>query len=181
VHVTRRLGTRIALVFALAAGSAGPAAGDPPAGETSLLRTDVAAVQPADLVALLAPERGTRINPQAPPTIQLPVLFEFGTVDLLPDSVAWLEKVSTALASPDLQPFRFRVEGHTDSWGEPGSNERLSIARAEAVKAFVVARGIAPARIETVGRGESDPIDSNETPEGRQHNRRVEFANLGPR
>jgi outer membrane protein OmpA-like peptidoglycan-associated protein len=165
----------------LAFGLAVPAAGDPPTGEASLLRTQVEAVQPADLVALLAPERGTRVNPQAPPTIQLPVLFEFGTVTLLPDSVAWLEKVSAALASPDLEPFRFRVEGHTDSWGEPTANERLSVARAEAVKAFVVGRGVAAGRIETVGRGESDPIDSNETPEGRQNNRRVEFANLGPR
>jgi outer membrane protein OmpA-like peptidoglycan-associated protein len=179
VDVTRRRSVRLALILAL--GLAGPAAGDPPAGETSLLRTDVNAVQPADLVALLAPERGTRINPQAPPTIQIPVLFEFGSVDLLPDSVAWLEKVSAALASPDLEPFRFRVEGHTDSWGEPTANQRLSIARAEAVKAFVVARGIASGRIETVGRGESDPIDSNGTPEGRQNNRRVEFANLGSR
>ena len=177
--MTRRV--RAVLVLAVSIGLAGPAAADPPAGETSLLGANVNTVQPADLIALLAPERGTRVNPQAPPTIQLPVLFEFGTVTLLPGSVAWLEKVSAALASPDLEPFRFRVEGHTDSWGEPDANQRLSIARAQAVKAFVVGRGVAAGRIETVGRGEVDPIASNETPEGRQNNRRVEFANLGQR
>lgn len=172
---------RIAAIVLVPIGLAGPAAGDPPPGESSLLGANVNAVQPADLIALLAPERGTRIDPQAPPTIQLPVLFEFGTVTLLPDSIAWLEKVSAALASPDLEPFRFRVEGHTDSWGEPDANQRLSIARAAAVKDFVVARGVPAGRIETVGRGEADPIASNETPEGRQNNRRVEFANLGQR
>jgi len=71
------------------------------------------------------------------------------------------------------------VEGHTDNVGSAESNQELSVARAEAAKAWFVAAGIAPERVFAVGYGETRPIADNETPEGRAANRRIEFR-LGP-
>lgn len=70
---------------------------------------------------------------------------------------------------------RVLVEGHTDATGSRELNMRLSRARAEAVRAALIARGIAPNRIETVGLGPDFPIASNATAAGRQQNRRVEI------
>jgi len=71
------------------------------------------------------------------------------------------------------------VEGHSDSVGSAESNQRLSVARAEAAKQWFIGAGIDPARVFAVGYGESRPIADNETPEGRAQNRRIEFR-LGP-
>jgi len=68
---------------------------------------------------------------------------------------------------------RIRVEGHTDSTGSEAFNQRLSLQRAEAIKAACAARNVDPSRIETVGKGETMPIASNASAQGRVHNRRV--------
>ena len=67
------------------------------------------------------------------------------------------------------------AEGNTDSVGSDASNQRLSIDRAKAVKAELVAAGIDPGRIEVVGFGETRPIATNATPDGRAQNRRVDL------
>ena len=77
---------------------------------------------------------------------------------------------------PDL---RVEVAGLTDSVGSRAYNERLSAARAAAVRAYLVARGIAPERLTAVGHGEARPLLPNDTPTGRALNRRVEFVLLG--
>ncbi|HVL56601.1 MAG TPA: OmpA family protein, partial [Burkholderiaceae bacterium] len=71
--------------------------------------------------------------------------------------------------------------GHTDSIGAPQYNQRLSVRRAEAVKAYLVSRGIEANRIYTEGKGESQPIADNKTREGRAKNRRVEIEVVGTR
>jgi hypothetical protein len=71
------------------------------------------------------------------------------------------------------------VEGHTDNVGSDESNQRLSEARARAAKEWLIAAGIDESRVFAVGYGESRPIASNDTPEGRAQNRRIEFR-LGP-
>lgn len=77
---------------------------------------------------------------------------------------------------PDL---RISIEGHTDSDGDDAFNKQLSERRAESVKAHLVeAYGIDPSRLETAGFGESKPVAPNDTPEGRQQNRRVELVRL---
>jgi OOP family OmpA-OmpF porin len=82
---------------------------------------------------------------------------------------------------PVLQKFngrRFEVIGHTDSDGGHAANLALSLARAEAVKAYLVQRGIAAQAISTQGAGPDRPVADNSTPEGRSRNRRIEFRVL---
>jgi outer membrane protein OmpA-like peptidoglycan-associated protein len=67
------------------------------------------------------------------------------------------------------------VEGHTDSTGSDTYNMQLSDRRANSVKRLLVQRGVADYRITTIGYGESRPVATNNTPEGRQMNRRVEI------
>jgi outer membrane protein OmpA-like peptidoglycan-associated protein len=67
------------------------------------------------------------------------------------------------------------VEGHTDSTGKENYNQWLSEKRAETVADFLAGRGLDPTRIQIIGYGEMRPVATNETPEGRQQNRRVEL------
>lgn len=79
-------------------------------------------------------------------------------------------------AHPDL---RLRIEGHTDNVGNSGFNQTLSEKRAAAVKAFLEKEyGIKGDRLEAQGFGDTRPVASNDTPEGRQSNRRVELVKL---
>lgn len=119
----------------------------------------------------------------APPgvaAVSLTVNFATGSARLTPQAEAVLEDLGRALASPQLTPFRFRVEGHTDTVGSRAMNQSLSEARAAAVRDHLVRRhGIAPARLEAIGLGEQQPLVAtpDETPEAR--NRRVQILNLG--
>jgi OOP family OmpA-OmpF porin len=71
--------------------------------------------------------------------------------------------------------------GHTDSIGADEYNQRLSVRRAESVKAYMVSKGIEPNRVYTEGKGEKQPVASNATRDGRQKNRRVEIEVIGTR
>ena len=76
------------------------------------------------------------------------------------------------------QDVRIKIIGHTDNVGSDAANQKLSDGRASEVRKDLIERGIAPERIESEGRGESQPIDTNDTEEGRQNNRRVEVEIL---
>lgn len=85
-----------------------------------------------------------------------------------------LDEVALALRdNPQIQ--KIRIEGHTDSQGSDASNLRLSQNRADAVMAQLIKRGVDPARLTSIGYGESTPIASNATAKGRAENRRTEF------
>lgn len=71
--------------------------------------------------------------------------------------------------------MRVRIEGHTDSQGSASHNRKLSDDRAAAVRRYLMAQGIEPERMESVGYGEERPIEDNRTADGREANRRVEF------
>jgi outer membrane protein OmpA-like peptidoglycan-associated protein len=73
---------------------------------------------------------------------------------------------------------RFSIEGHTDNQGDDIFNMKLSQQRAVSIKESLIKFGISESRLETKGYGESKPIDTNNTPEGRANNRRVEFIPL---
>ena len=70
------------------------------------------------------------------------------------------------------------IGGHTDNVGDNYSNQKLSEARANVVRTYLLEKGIAPGRITAVGYGETRPVASNDTPEGRQQNRRTEVKIL---
>lgn len=103
-----------------------------------------------------------------------PVAFEGETERLLPESFALLDTVAQILT--DNPNMMLEVQGHTDSRGEPESNQRLSQARAETVTKYLQARGVAAARLTAKGYGETRPIESNRTSQGRAINRRVELV-----
>jgi len=71
--------------------------------------------------------------------------------------------------------------GHTDSVGSDAYNQKLSVKRAESVKAYLVTKGIEKNRVYTEGKGEKQPVADNKTPEGRAKNRRVEIEVVGTR
>ena len=71
--------------------------------------------------------------------------------------------------------------GHTDSVGSDAYNQKLSVKRAEAVKAYLVTKGIEKNRVYTEGKGEKQPVADNKTSEGRAKNRRVEIEVVGTR
>jgi outer membrane protein OmpA-like peptidoglycan-associated protein len=101
------------------------------------------------------------------------VHFQTGKAEILPDSYQLLDQVIDTIVSNHIE--KIRVEGHTDSRGSDAANLRLSQARAEAVRTYLVERGISPDRIEAKGYGETRPIAPNLTKRGRAMNRRVEF------
>ncbi len=101
------------------------------------------------------------------------VFFQTDDTQVQPGTEQTLDKLARFLRdNPDQQMV---VAGHTDSTGPASYNQQLSEQRAEAVKEAIVARGIPPDRVSTIGYGERRPIASNENPGGRQLNRRVEI------
>lgn len=99
--------------------------------------------------------------------------FATGKATILSDSFGVLDDVTQVLK--DYPSVRIEIAGHTDNVGDDALNQRLSKARADAVFEYLVQRGISPSRMMTMGYGETRPIDTNRTDEGRQNNRRVEF------
>jgi len=174
---------RIAWIAVLAVATTGlishAAFGASDAGVTDFSGARADVIEVGDITSALAVARGTRIEPTAPPTVRLPIFFEFNSTTLRPEAHALLDKVGAALASDELATFRFSVEGHTDSVGSEGFNDQLSRDRAAAVKTYLLARGVPEDRLSTIGHGETTPVASNQTDGGRQRNRRVEVINLG--
>jgi OOP family OmpA-OmpF porin len=105
------------------------------------------------------------------------ILFDTGSDVIKPGSGPTLRSI-LALLQEDAA-LRFSIEGHTDDQGGPKVNGPLSERRAAAVKAWLVKQGISGARLSSKGLGQSKPIDTNDTSEGRANNRRVEFVRTG--
>lgn len=101
----------------------------------------------------------------------LKLLFDFDSAELRPESITELERVVTFMS--DVPFAKSLIEGHTDSKGSDAYNLSLSDRRAKAVFDYLTSRGVDPARLASVGKGESAPIADNATEEGRQENRRV--------
>jgi outer membrane protein OmpA-like peptidoglycan-associated protein len=103
------------------------------------------------------------------------VLFESAKWQLLPAAMTKLNDVADALTKQDKDSTMV-VEGHTDSQGKADMNQELSQKRAEAVRTYLVSRGIAADRITATGFGPTRSIADNASPEGRANNRRVEIV-----
>lgn len=105
------------------------------------------------------------------------IFFEYNRATIQPLSFELLDEIAMVIMdNPELTSIR--IEGHTDSDGPDGYNMKLSQRRAEAVVAHLVGGGVSAERLEAVGYGETEPIDTNKTPEGKAANRRVEFTIL---
>src|SRR6266446_5952096 len=105
------------------------------------------------------------------------VLFDFGKYDLRPEAREKLAKLSgIVLAHPGLT---LAVEGHTDNVGSDELNQKLSELRAESVRSYLIAQGLAQANVTAQGFGKSTPVVDNSTPANRQKNRRVEIVVAG--
>jgi len=101
------------------------------------------------------------------------VNFDFDKANIRPDATPILKEAANILK--DNAALKVAVEGHTDAKGSDDYNLKLSMRRATAVKAFLVQEGVAEGRLSTRGLGESQPVASNETDDGRAQNRRVEL------
>lgn len=112
--------------------------------------------------------------------IRRKVHFATATADLTPDSKALLREVADVLKD-NPRITKVRIDGHTDNQGGREKNVTLSKSRAEAVKAYLVRRGIAKGRLVTKGWGPDKPLAPNISSRGREKNRRVEFIILGRR
>lgn len=100
--------------------------------------------------------------------------FRTGSAVILPTSYSILDNVVTVMKNNTK--IDLSIEGHTDNVGIPTSNLSLSKKRAEAARNYLISKGVEAARIFAIGFGDSRPITTNDTPEGRQQNRRVEFV-----
>ena len=101
------------------------------------------------------------------------VFFETGAATLKNVSKAELDKLVVLLT--DNPTMKIQINGHTDNVGSPEINQKLSLNRATAVMNYLIEKGVASERLRAKGFGESQPIDTNDTAEGRRNNRRTEF------
>lgn len=102
------------------------------------------------------------------------VEFESGSANLTPLGLGILDDMANVLRSVGDKPVT--ITGHTDNVGNSDANLALSNERAKAVKQYLIGRNIDAARISVTGKGDLDPIASNDTEDGRRRNRRIEFT-----
>ena len=112
-------------------------------------------------------------------TFAADVLFDFDKAVIKPEGKSKLDDISNKVRGINLEVVI--GIGHADSVGSDAYNQRLSVRRAEAVKAYLVSRGIESNRVYTEGKGEKQPVADNKTRDGRAKNRRVEIEVIGTR
>jgi OOP family OmpA-OmpF porin len=134
---------------------------------------------PATPTAPAAPARPAPASVRQAVVIQADALFDFDKSVLRPDGRQSIDDAVAKLRGVDLEMVI--ATGHTDSIGSDAYNQRLSERRAAAVKAYLESRGIPASKITTIGKGESQPVATNRTAEGRQKNRRVDIEFKGVR
>jgi OOP family OmpA-OmpF porin len=112
-------------------------------------------------------------------TFAAEVLFDFDKSVVKPDGKAKLDDLAAKVRGMNLEVVI--AIGHTDSVGTDEYNQKLSVRRAESVKAYLVTKGIEANRVYTEGKGEKQPVADNRTADGRAKNRRVEIEVIGTR
>jgi OOP family OmpA-OmpF porin len=142
---------------------------------------------PAPPVAAPAPPPAAAPAPAPAPqppaatkvTYAADAFFDFDKAVLKPEGKAKLDDLVGKVKGINLEVII--AVGHTDSVGTDAYNQKLSVRRAEAVKAYLVSKGIEKNRVYTEGKGEKQPVADNKTAEGRAKNRRVEIEVVGTR
>ncbi|MDP3310155.1 MAG: OmpA family protein [Polaromonas sp.] len=139
---------------------------------------------PAPAAAAPAPRPAPAPAPVAPPaatkvTYAADAFFDFDKSVLKPEGKAKLDDLVGKIKDINLEVII--AVGHTDSVGSDSYNQKLSVRRSEAVKAYLVSKGVEQNRVYTEGKGEKQPVADNKTGEGRTKNRRVEIEVVGTR
>jgi OOP family OmpA-OmpF porin len=138
---------------------------------------------PAAAAPAPAPTPAPRPAPEPPAatkvTYAADAFFDFDKANLKPEGRAKLDDLVGKVKDINLEVII--AVGHTDSVGSDSYNQKLSVKRAEAVKAYLVSKGIEKNRVYTEGKGEKQPVADNKTAEGRAKNRRVEIEVVGTR
>ncbi|MES2952193.1 MAG: OmpA family protein [Pseudomonadota bacterium] len=137
--------------------------------------------------AAVAPPAPPAVTPPPPPpppvaskvTYAADAFFDFDKAVLKPEGKAKLDDLVGKVKGINLEVII--AVGHTDSVGTDAYNQKLSVQRSEAVKAYLVSKGIEKSRVYTEGKGEKQPVADNKTTEGRSKNRRVEIEVVGTR
>ena len=145
------------------------------------------AAAPAPAAAAPAPAPAAKAPAPAPTpavaaqkvTYAADAFFDFDKSVLKPEGRAKLDDLVSKIQGINLEVII--AVGHTDSIGSDAYNQKLSVRRAEAVKAYLISKGIERNRIYTEGKGEKQPVADNRTAEGRAKNRRVEVEVVGTR
>lgn len=101
------------------------------------------------------------------------VKFDLGRATLKPESFEILNQIAGIMK--EHAKYNLRISGHTDNVGSESNNQRLSEQRARSCYEYLASRGVSPSRMSFIGYGESRPLNSNDTAQGRANNRRVEF------
>ena len=143
--------------------------------------------QPAPAKPAAPPPPKPEAKPAAKPpavvaqkvTFAADAFFDFNKAVLKPEAKAKLDDLTGKLKGITLEVII--AVGHTDAIGGDPYNQKLSVKRAESVKAYLVTKGIEPNRIYTEGKGKKQPVADNKTAEGRAKNRRVEIEVVGTR
>ena len=99
--------------------------------------------------------------------------FEYNSIDLDDETEDFLTGLSTTLKED--KNLKLKITGHTDNIGPEKFNQKLSVKRAEAIRSFLLKKGIESERLEALGRGMNEPLNNNETDHDRAKNRRVEI------
>ena len=175
----------LAAIVLMAAGSLAPAIGWAQANPNS-----------AQILKSLTPTtttgttRGIRVGPAsgsagqsqatAAPSVSLTVQFATGSADLTPQAIQTLDNLGKAMSDQSLSPYRFRVEGHTDTVGTREMNKSLSERRADAVADYLATNfHIDRSRLQPVGMGEDNLLVPTPDQTNEPRNRRVQVVNIG--
>ena len=134
---------------------------------------------PAPVVVAPAPAPVAAAPAATKVTYAADAFFDFDKAVLKPEGKAKLDDLVGKVKGISLEVII--AVGHTDSIGKEGYNQKLSVKRSEAVKAYLVSKGIEKNRVYTEGKGEKQPVADNKTAEGRAKNRRVEIEVVGTR
>ena len=130
--------------------------------------------QAEQLTKVLPDAQVSRVGEGIAVTFDSGILFPFDSDDMQPAGRENLRKLADSLQSnPGTE---IMLVGHTDSVGQPGYNQELSQRRARAASAYLGSQGVSSSRLLTSGKGEAEPIASNDDETGRRQNRRVEIA-----
>jgi OOP family OmpA-OmpF porin len=156
-----------------------------PAPAPAVVAPRAAAPAPAPAPAVVAPRAAAPAAPAAPATVATKVtyaadaFFDFNKSVVKAEGKAKLDDLIGKIKGISLEVII--AVGHTDSVGADAYNQKLSVQRSEAVKAYLVSKGIEKNRVYTEGKGEKQPVADNKTSEGRTKNRRVEIEVVGTR